>query len=188
MCRAHTSMPPKKQTRKKLDLTNLAGLASSITPEPDKPHHESSDSSTQDTQTPDDASESSSVNENIEPSVSQDSTVTTEELAAEPEAAHTVEDVEPNARPQEFKKVLRSETKPLKTLSSVTNANGEVFKPGDKILAKSPWGARVTAEIKTVYQDSEGNDWVQYLPNEEQLPSGWSWLGGCSRATLLLKA
>lgn len=189
-------MPPKKQNRKKLDLTHLAGLTSRVTPEPEKPNQELSDSSAQDSsETSDDASNRLPLkSESVEPSVPQDSEVTAEESAeesatAQPEAEPSShEDVDLSDRRQEIKKPLRSEFKSSKMLSSVTNADGEVFKPGDKILAKSPWGARVPVEIKTVYQDSEGNDWAHYLPNEEQLPSGWSWLGGCTRATLLLKA
>lgn len=184
-------MPPKKQNRKKLDLTHLAGLTTSAAPESDKPNQELSDSSAQDSETADEASNRLPLkSESVEQSVPQDSEATTEESAtAKPEAAPSPhEDVELSDRRQEVKKPQRSEVKSSKILSSVVNANGEVFKPGDQILAKSPWGARVPVEIKTVYQDSEGNDWAHYLPNEEQLPSGWSWLGGCTRATLLLKA
>ncbi len=192
LCRAQTSMPPKKQNRKKLDLTHLAGLTTSAAPESDKPNQELSDSSAQDSsETADEASNRLPLkSESVEQSVAKDSEATTEESAtAKPEAAPSPhEDVELSDRRQEVKKPQRSEVKSSKILSSVTNTNGEVFKPGDQILAKSPWGARVPVEIKTVYQDSEGNDWAHYLPNEEQLPSGWSWLGGCTRATLLLKA
>jgi hypothetical protein len=184
-------MPPKKQNRKKLDLTHLAGLTASATSEQDKPNQELSDSSAQDSsETSDDASNRSPLKSDVEQFVPQDSAATTEESAtAKPEAAPSPdEDVELSDRRQEIKKPLLSEFKSSKMLSCVTNTNGEVFKPGDKILAKSPWGARVPVEIKTVYQDSEGNAWAHYLPTEEQLPSGWSWLGGCTRATLLLKA
>jgi len=76
----------------------------------------------------------------------------------------------------------------LNTLESTTNASDEVFKPGDKIRVKAPWGDSAIAEIVTLYQDSSGSNWAYYIPFEPSLPPNWSWLGGCTRASLLVKS
>lgn len=74
---------------------------------------------------------------------------------------------------------------PLVTLASTTNAAGEVFKVGDQILAKAPWGERALAEIVMIYEGSDGT-WVEYKPIE-QLLEGWSWERGIVMAAQLGK-
>ena len=85
------------------------------------------------------------------------------------------------------KKPQSSQSKDLKTLESVTNAAGEVFETGDRIQVEAPWGDSAVAEIVTLYQDLSSGDWASYIPFETSPPNNWSWLGGCSRASLLVK-
>jgi len=86
------------------------------------------------------------------------------------------------------KKPQSSQSKDLKTLESVTNAAGEVFKAEDRIQVEAPWRDSAVAEIVTLYQDLSGGDWASYLPIEPSPPTNWSWLGGCTRASLLVKS
>jgi hypothetical protein len=76
--------------------------------------------------------------------------------------------------------------KPLQVLSSATNATGEVFNPGDKILVSSPWGGKAIAEIVNFYRDDNGDAWARYTPQESR--PDWPWEGGCLLAARLLKA
>lgn len=80
----------------------------------------------------------------------------------------------------------RAEVKPLQVLDNATNQAGEVFNVGDKIQVTSPWGGPAIAEITAFYQDTKGNAWARYIPNESR--EGWDWLDGCILAVLLEKA
>ncbi len=168
-------MPSKKKNHKKLDLSHLSTISPSVSPLADKPVEEQP--------------------ETLAPV--KDPTPIQEEPTATPEAVKESPQEVPapalvqeaptdNERRYEPKKPQRS-FKPLKTLQSANNSAGEVFQVGDKILPKSPWGTRALAEITAIYEDNEADVWVQYLPIEE-VPNGWSWLGGVTRAALLLKA
>lgn len=86
------------------------------------------------------------------------------------------------------KKILPSQSNSLKMLESTTNASNEIFRPGDKIRVKAPWGDIAIAEIVTLYQDLAGNNWAYYVPFEPLLPPDWGWLGGCIQASLLVKS
>lgn len=79
----------------------------------------------------------------------------------------------------------RPEVKPLIELSQVTSSSGEVFKTGDKIAVRAPWGGGAIAQIASLYQDSTGCDWASYIPSESR--PDWSWDRGCIRAALLMK-
>jgi len=86
------------------------------------------------------------------------------------------------------KKLEHFQSNKLNTLESTTNTSDEIFRPGDKIRVKAPWGDSAIAEIVTLYQDSSGSNWAYYIPFEPSLPPNWSWLGGCTRASLLVKS
>lgn len=86
------------------------------------------------------------------------------------------------------KKILPSQSNGLNTLESTTNASNEIFRPGDKIWVKAPWGDIAIAEIVTLYQDLAGKNWAYYVPFEPILPPDWGWLGGCTQASLLVKS
>lgn len=155
----------KKPARKKLDLTNLGDLSkavppsTSVTPELVKPAQETPNSSVQEPDKPaDDAPEAS------------------------------VQEESPTPRRQFDRRPQRIEVKPIQILESATNEAGDVFQSGDKIIARSPWGAMATAEITTIYADNNGDAWAQYVPSIPSIPPDWSWLGGCARAARLVKA
>ena len=152
-------MTSKKQSRRKLDLTNLASLTTSVTPEPEKAPEEQPTST-------------ASVDPPVPPQ-EESTPVPVEEAPVE--------------RRQFDKKPQRAEVKPLKTLQSATNATGEVFQPGDKIQLTAPWGNKAIAEITIIYQSDSGKVWAHYLPSEP-VPPNWSWLGGCALAELLVGA
>lgn len=157
-------MAPKKPSRRKLDLTNLASLNTNLTPEPEKTVEE-------------------------QPTIEQPATseaVDTPVSPPEKPAPVPPEDA-PTERRQFDKKPQRAEVKPLKTLQSVTNTAGETFKPGDKIQLMAPWGKRAIAEITMIYQDNSDNAWAQYLP-VEAIPPNWTWVGGCTRVERLVAA
>lgn len=166
-------MAPKKPSRRKLDLTNLASLNTNITPEPEKTVEEQP--------TPEQPATSEAIEQ---PATSEavDTPVSPPEKPAPvpPEEART-------ERRQFDKKPQRAEVKPLKTLQSVTNSAGATFKPGDKIQLMAPWGKRAIAEITMIYQDNSDNAWAQYLP-AESIPPNWTWLGGCARVERLVAA
>jgi hypothetical protein len=152
-------MASKKQSRRKLDLTNLAALTTNVTPEPEKTTEEQPAST-----------------------ASADIPVPPQE-----EAQPVPVEEAPVERRQFDKKPQRAEVKPLKTLQSATNATGEVFQPGDKIQLLAPWGNKAIAEITIIYQSDSGKVWVHYLPSEP-VPPNWTWLGGCTLAELLVSA
>jgi hypothetical protein len=162
-------MPSKKQTHRKLDLTHLGSLNTSVTSEPQQ----------------------------VEPKKTLEEPVATntvEKVTAPPTepAPAPVQEPEPVAEaPVENRKFdrrpQRYEPKPLSTLESYNNAAGESFKPGDKIQLFAPWGKSAIAEISLIYHDESSNVWVQYVPLGE-IPPNWSWLGGCSRAERIVLA
>ena len=92
--------------------------------------------------------------------------------------------------PTEFiqlkKKPQVIDIQPRKTLIEISNQAGEVFKVGDQIKVKAPWGGTAIAEIANFYHDNDGNPWVQYNPRDV-MPK-WTWHRGCTRASLLEKA
>lgn len=167
-------MPSKKQTRRKLDLTHLGSLNSSVTPEPEKVEPQKP--------------------EKVEPAkvevvkVEPQKPVEEKPLASEavetpvPPAAEEPEATKAPTESRQFdRRPQRYEPKPLQTLETATNAAGENFKLGDKIQLFAPWGKKAIAEVSLIYQDESQNVWVQYFPVEE-IPPNWSWLGGCTRA------
>ena len=193
--KAIASMPSKKKKPKKLDLSHLSTLQPSVSPLADKPVEEQPPSVSPladkpveeqpETPAPVPVKDPTPIQE--EPTTTPETLETVEESPQEvPAPALIKEAPTDNERPYEPKKPQRS-FKPSKTLPSTTNGAGEVFKLGDKILPKSPWGTRALAEITAIYEDNQGDAWVQYIPIEE-VPDGWSWLGGITRAELLLKA
>ncbi len=95
-----------------------------------------------------------------------------------------------SAAPTEFiqlkKKPQVIDIQPRKTLVEISNQAGEVFKVGDPIKVKAPWGGTAIAEIANFYHDNDGNAWVQYNPRDS-MPK-WTWNRGCTRARLLEKA
>lgn len=197
----HFSMPKKKAT-KKLDLSHLALLKSS-TPEPlenpeEPPKAPTSQESSSHSPLPElpktpTQEESASVPSPVEPPNRPTSVITPtppqEEPASEPvgetPASSFQEDTFNNHRYFD-RKPQRKEIKPIKTLESAFNAADEVFQAGDKIVVKAPWGGKAIAEIALLYQDDGGTAWAQYLPLES-IPPNWSWLGGCTRTSLLMK-
>lgn len=75
---------------------------------------------------------------------------------------------------------------PENKIETVSNAEGEAFSTGDKIVVTAPWGEKAIAQITNLYQ-SPSATWAQYQPAVEELPTGWSWLGGVCRAESLMK-
>ena len=80
----------------------------------------------------------------------------------------------------------RPKPQPIQTVPEATNEAGELFKAGDKINVKAPWGGVAIAEIVSFYLDNHGGVWAQYHPLS-CIPK-WTWNGGCTRAHLLQKA
>ena len=76
--------------------------------------------------------------------------------------------------------------RPVSTVETISNIDGEAFSTGDKILVTAPWGEKAIAQITSLYQ-SPSDTWAQYQPVAEELPTGWSWLGGVCRAESLVK-
>lgn len=173
-------MPSKKKNHKKLDLSHLSSIQPSVSPLADKPVEEQPEAPAP--TPPASVEDPTPIQEEPAPKLE-----TVEESPQEVPAPALVEEAPTdNERRYETKKPQRSLSKPLKTLQSATNGAGEVFNLGDKILPKAPWGTRALAEITAIYEDNQGDAWVQYLPVEE-VPDGWSWLGGVTRAELLIK-
>lgn len=173
---AIASMPSKKKNHKKLDLSHLSTIQPSVSPLGDKPVEEQPE-------TPASVKDPTPIQEEPAPTPE----IVEKSPQEEPPPALVKEAPNDNERRYETKKPQRVSFKALKTIESATNSAGEVFKLGDKILPKSPWSTRALAEITAIYEDNQGDVWVQYLPLEE-VPDGWSWLGGVTRAALLLKA
>ncbi|HBL12065.1 MAG TPA: hypothetical protein DD379_11770 [Cyanobacteria bacterium UBA11162] len=126
-------------------------------------------------------------------------TITTQRVAPVKESAQTVievraageEGVSFSARSAPTKdtrlerRPQRPRPQPIQTVPEATNQEGEVFKPGDKISVKAPWGGQAIAEIASFYVDNHGGVWAQYNPLS-CIPK-WTWNGGCTRANLLQK-
>jgi hypothetical protein len=119
------------------------------------------------------------------------------EASAQPAESSVTPKERPTARPTEsstyaeghkpFRRPQRLQYKPPTTLENATNAAGELFQLGDQVSVKAPWGEKAVARIDTIYQDESGTVWAHYLPIDS-IPENWSWLGGCTRANLLVKA
>ncbi len=179
-------MPSKKQTRRKLDLTHLGSLNSSVTSEPAKVELVKVEP-----QKPVEEEPAKVEIVKVEPQ---------KPVEEEPIAADAVETVPPAGAPEpqpeaeapvesrQFdRRPHRYEPKPLQTMETATNASGLSFKLGDKIELFAPWGKKSRAEVSLIYQDESHNVWVQYFPIEE-IPANWSWLGGCTRAERIVLA
>lgn len=110
----------------------------------------------------------------------------------EEETPVPVSQVEPSPQPAPISKPVPSPVpkpdspKPAITLETISNADGEAFSAGDKILVTAPWGEKAIAQITSLYQ-SPSDTWAQYQPIAEELPTGWSWLGGVCRAESLVR-
>lgn len=191
-------MSPKKKNRKKpdsepqkLDLTNFVALKTDSVAKPEKTidSNESNLVSKSDEANPSpQASDNAATSENLTPpkviSIASPTASTQEKPErGEPASAASFEASTAAPRPA-YRKPFRPESKPLQILETATNDVGEVFKSGDKILARSPWGTREAAEIVSIYQDKEGHAWAQYVPTEP-VPPNWTWLGGYVRVNLL---
>ena len=175
---------PKKKTSKKFDLSHLASLSQSVAREPLETPLEPPKAPTQDI--PPVSAQEEPPNSPAPVIISAQPEEEPEQIPVEETPAPPQEEAPTNRRYFD-KKPYRKEIKPVKTLESATNTEEEVFQPGDKILVKAPWGGNALAEITVIYQDESGNAWAHYLPLES-VPSDWSWLGGCSRSSLLMKA
>ena len=197
-------MPSKKQSRRKLDLTHLGSLNTSVTPEPTKVELEKVEPAkvelekVEPTKVELEKVEPTKVElEKVEPTkvelekVVEDQpthkTVIETPVAPQAEPAPAAPEEAPTEGRQFDRRPQRYEVKPLKTLASSTNSAGESFQPGDKIQLTAPWGKKAIAEITQIYQDESANAWVHYLPVEE-IPPHWSWLGGCTRAERIVLA
>lgn len=156
-------MPSKKQTHRKLDLTHLGSLNTSVTSEPQQ------------------VEPKKLVEEPVATNTVEKIIIPPVEPAPASVAETPVENRKFDRKPQRY------EPKPLSTLESYNNAAGESFTPGDKIQLFAPWGKSAIAEISLIYHDESRNVWVQYVPLEE-IPPNWSWLGGCSRAERIVLA
>lgn len=176
-------MSSKKQSRRKLDLTHLASLNTSVTSEPEPTKLAKEEAAPIELVKIEPQKPEKVVEPPPTPVAGVDSPLPPQEEPASipSEAPKTVETRQFEKRPQRY------EVKPLKTLQSSTNAAGESFKLGDKIQLTAPWGKKAIAEISLIYQDESANVWVHYVPIEE-VPHNWSWLGGCSRAERLILA
>lgn len=85
-------------------------------------------------------------------------------------------------KPSRFGKPKKSDAL-IERIPEATNAKGELFKPGDKILVLSPWCQEVEGEITGFYKGAKGSIFAEFVP-QESLPQ-WSWEKGCIRAELL---
>ena len=81
-----------------------------------------------------------------------------------------------------FEKPKRAASK-IEKVPDAANANGEVFKPGDKIIVPSPWSSQEEVEITGFYKGPKGSVFAQFVP-KDSLPN-WNWEKGCIRAELL---
>ncbi len=174
----------KKKNSKKLDLSHLASLSQSVPPEPLETPLQPPKAPVQDsTPVPPQAEPPNRPAPMIIPAQPQAeaASILVEEAPAPSQGEA------PTNRRYFDKRPQRKEIKPVKTLESTTNATEEVFQSGDKILVNAPWGGKAIAEITLIYQDESNNAWAHYLP-VEAVPSNWSWFGGCTRSSLLVKA
>lgn len=194
---------PSKKKRKNLDLTNLDTIKPLVAPEPPETAQRPLKSETSATPPSPPQEEPAPVTTEEAPAphrqVEEEASAPRRQLEGEAPAPRRqveeeasaprrqLEEEAPAPRRQFDRRPQRSEVKPVKTLSSTTNDAGEVFQPGDKILAKAPWGKKALAEITSLFEDDSGTAWAQYMP-VEAIPENWSWLGGCARANLLVKA
>jgi hypothetical protein len=69
-----------------------------------------------------------------------------------------------------------------------TNANGEEFHSGDRILTTAPWlyrDSKVESELLGFYESKSGQVWAEYKPLTTP-PAGWErWEKGVMRVELL---
>ncbi|MEB3826985.1 hypothetical protein [Phormidium sp. CCY1219] len=63
------------------------------------------------------------------------------------------------------------------------NSEGEEFHAGDEILVNGCFGLPVSATINRLYQDSSGEAWASFQPNEEEAAKGV--VGGCVHSSFL---
>lgn len=71
----------------------------------------------------------------------------------------------------------------VERIPEAVNANGELFKPGDKIRVLAPWCLEVEGEITGFYKGGQGSIFAEFVP-QESLPD-WNWEKGCIRAEFL---
>jgi hypothetical protein len=80
---------------------------------------------------------------------------------------------------------------PLPRPEVATNARGEEFREGDRILTRVPWlhrESRVESELLGFYESASGQVWAEYKP-EVTPPTGWEGLEkGVLRVEYLQKA
>lgn len=88
-----------------------------------------------------------------------------------------------SSRPSKPRKV---KPQPLVEVAEAANPEGVVFKAGDQILVRAPWGDEAVAEVTVFYQLNPESVVAQFIPKSEK--SGWIWEGGCIRAELLRPA
>ena len=86
-------------------------------------------------------------------------------------------------RPEKPKKKEEKKEPLVERITEATNANGELFKPGDKIKVLSPWCMEVEGEITGFYKGAKGSVFAEFVP-QKSLPE-WNWEKGCIRAELL---
>ncbi|NET51803.1 MAG: hypothetical protein F6K09_24820, partial [Merismopedia sp. SIO2A8] len=70
--------------------------------------------------------------------------------------------------------LLSSQPSNLKHQETVTNAFGIIFKAGDLIEVRSPWGTNTIAQIESIFLSPTGKTWIHYLPQQD-CPQGWNW-------------
>jgi hypothetical protein len=92
-------------------------------------------------------------------------------------------------RPPVIKQPLKPQLKKnqslaLKFLASTTNANGDVFTTGSKILVRTSTFGNYNAIIEELYQTADGIVWAKFspFPADPENPQRW----GCCRALLLV--
>ena len=88
----------------------------------------------------------------------------------------------PKNKPSRPEKPKKKESL-IEKMPEATNANGELFKPGDKIKVLSPWCMEVEGEITGFYKSAKGSIFAEFVP-QNSLPE-WNWEKGCIRAELL---
>jgi hypothetical protein len=71
----------------------------------------------------------------------------------------------------------------VERIPEATNANGELFKPGDKIRVLAPWCMEVEGEITGFYKGGKGSIFAEFVP--QKTGHEWNWEKGCIRAELL---
>ncbi|MGL5083434.1 MAG: hypothetical protein ACRC8A_18290 [Microcoleaceae cyanobacterium] len=87
------------------------------------------------------------------------------------------------SRPQKPTKRPKVQSQPLVELTEVKTPEGIVFKVGDGILVRAPWGNPAEAEITIFYQINPEEVFAHFVPKESK--EGWTWEGGCICTALL---